>query len=135
MVRVIVLVTVAMGSIQVSGEFVRKGPAGIPRSAWGCPGAELNQCGTLRANLNRELGSLPGQQLVVVRYGEGHNPMNEWVYNDPDIDHSKIVWAHEMEPASNRELLEYYKDRKAWLVQPDLHPISLAPYPCLSRLP
>ena len=85
--------------------------------------------------LNRELGSLPGQQLVVVRYGEGHNPMNEWVYNDPDIDHSKVVWAHEMKPSSNQELLEYYRDRKAWLVQPDGHPISIDPYPCLSRLP
>jgi hypothetical protein len=128
MVRAIVLVTVAMAVIQVSSELARKGP-GTPRSAWSCPAAELNQCGTLRANLNRELSSLRGQQLVLVRYGANHNPLNEWVYNDPDIDDSKVVWAHEMESASNQELLEYYKDRKAWLVQPDLRPIRVAPYP------
>jgi len=129
MARAIVLVTVAMAAIQVSAEFARSDPAGMPRSAWSCPAAALNQCGTLRANLNRELSSLRGQQLVLVRYGANHNPLNEWVYNDPDIDDSKVVWAHEMESASNQELLEYYKDRKAWLVQPDLRPIRVAPYP------
>jgi len=129
MVRNTVLVTVAMVVIQVSGELARNGPVGSSRSAWSCSVAALNQCGTLRANLNRELGGIPGQQLVLVRYGPHHNPLDEWVYNDPDIDHSKVAWAHEMEPACNRELLEYYKDRRPWLVQPDLRPITIAPYP------
>jgi hypothetical protein len=32
-----------------------------------------------------------------------------------------------MDPANNQNLINYYKDRKVWLVQPDLGP-SVAPY-------
>ena len=34
-----------------------------------------------------------------------------------------------MDPASNLELLNYYKDRKAWLVEPDRNPPRVVPYP------
>ncbi|HET9087187.1 MAG TPA: hypothetical protein VFN53_06680, partial [Acidobacteriaceae bacterium] len=49
--------------------------------------------------------------------------------NDPDIDRSKVIWAREMDATENCELINYYKDRKVWLVQPDLHPASVTPYP------
>ena len=71
---------------------------------------------------------MPGQQLVIVRYSPQHSPLDEWVYNVPDIDHSKIIWAREMDAASNKELLDYYKDRTVWLVQPDIDPVSLSAY-------
>ncbi len=65
-----------------------------------------------------ELENQPGPQLAIVRYLPDHL-YPEWVYNAADIDNSKLVWAREMDPASNRELLNYYQDRKAWLVEPD----------------
>jgi hypothetical protein len=34
-----------------------------------------------------------------------------------------------MDPASNLELIRYYKDRNVWLVQPDSQPISVFAYP------
>jgi hypothetical protein len=34
-----------------------------------------------------------------------------------------------MDAANNQELLHYYKDRTVWLVQPDINPVSLTPYP------
>jgi hypothetical protein len=55
--------------------------------------------------------------------------MDEWVYNAPDIDNSKIIWAREMDESKNLELIRYYKDRKVWLVQPDLQPAGLSQYP------
>jgi len=43
----------------------------------------------------------------------------EWVYNQADIDNAKIVWARDMGPTDNVELIRYFKDRSVWLLQPD----------------
>lgn len=74
------------------------------------------------------LNSEPGQQLVIVRYAPVHNTMDEWVYNDADIDNSKIVWAREMDPKNDAELLKYFNDRKAWLLEADDNPPKLLSY-------
>jgi hypothetical protein len=34
-----------------------------------------------------------------------------------------------MDPADNKELIDYYRDRKVWLVEPDAHPPTVSPYP------
>jgi len=68
------------------------------------------------------------RHLVVVRYWPGHDPDAEWVYNAADIDGAKVVWAREMDAARNRELLDYFKDRRAWLLEADAAPPSLTPY-------
>jgi hypothetical protein len=82
--------------------------------------------------LNR-LCSLPGNQLVFVRYSSTHDVLSEeWVYNKADIEHAKIIWARDMGTANNQELLNYYKDRQVWLVDPDAEPPQILPYP--SRL-
>ena len=70
-----------------------------------------------RAKLLERLHSYPGQHLVLVRYKPGHSVHNEWVYNEADIDRAKIIWAREMDPASNAALLRYFKDRKPWLLE------------------
>jgi hypothetical protein len=35
------------------------------------------------------------------------------------------VWAHDMGTDQNAELLDYFNDRKVWLVEPDLAPVRL----------
>ena len=72
---------------------------------------------------------MSGPQLVLVRYDSWHEILDEWVYNSANIDASKVVWAREMDPANNRELMRYYHDRKAWLVEPDRMPAQMLPYP------
>lgn len=84
--------------------------------------------GQERDKVESSLERLPGQQLVIVRYAKDHDPIKEWVYNLADIDHSKVVWAREMDTRNNENLLRYYKDRKAWLVQPDMQPAAITPY-------
>jgi hypothetical protein len=55
--------------------------------------------------------------------------MDEWVYNAPDIDHSKVIWARDMGVDENLRLIQYYEDRTVWLVEPDANPVRVAPYP------
>ena len=96
--------------------------------------------GLERAHLLARLERMPGQHLVIVRYGPAHDPGRqlEWVYNRADIDRAKVIWAREMGGAENASLLEYYRDRQVWLLEPDLPPVELKPYtapPPRDRLP
>jgi hypothetical protein len=78
--------------------------------------------GVERAQVLTTLERFPGPQLAIVRYAPGHSVFDEWVYNAADINSSKVVWARDMDPASNAELLHYFSDREAWLVEPDCSP-------------
>ncbi len=78
-----------------------------------------------RDRVVRQLQSMPGEHLVLVRYAAGHNPLWEWVYNAADIDAAKIVWAREMSPEQNRHLLKYFADRRVWLLEADEKPPRL----------
>ena len=85
-----------------------------------------------RARVLARLSAMEGKQLAIVRYGPDHNAvMNEWVYNRADIDGAKVVWAREMDAADNRELLQYFQDRHAWLVEADETPPKVSAYPAL----
>jgi hypothetical protein len=70
-----------------------------------------------------------GKQLVMVRYGKSHEVNQEWVYNAADIDGSKVVWAREVNPSSDAELLRYFHDREVWLLQADVYPQRVVRYP------
>lgn len=72
-----------------------------------------------RAQILRDLEASPGEHLVFVRYEPDHNTNQEWVYNRADIDGAKVVWAREMDPASDRQLMAYYPHRQVWLLEPD----------------
>lgn len=80
-----------------------------------------------RARITEELKQQGGKHLVVVHYRSDHDVQNEWVYNDADIDHSKVVWARDMD-AANAELLQYFGGRKIWLLEPDYNPPRLMPF-------
>jgi hypothetical protein len=80
-----------------------------------------------RAIIVNDLERLPGNHLVIVHYRSTHEPFAEWVYNEAEIDKAKIVWAREMEPTENRRLLDYFKDRQAWLLDADETPPKLSP--------
>jgi hypothetical protein len=69
-----------------------------------------------RARLTAQLERTPGQHLVIVHNHLSHSGADDWVYNLPDIDHAKVVWARDMGREDNEELLQYFKDRQVWLV-------------------
>jgi hypothetical protein len=85
-----------------------------------------------RAALLRQLQQLPGRQLVVIAYGSKHDVHREWVYDDGDIDEAKVVWARDMGKGGNEGLLQYFRDRTIWLLEPDNPSPQLLPYSSLS---
>jgi hypothetical protein len=90
------------------------------------PRPDLTRFGEERDSITRWLASQPGGHLVLVRYGPGHDPNAEWVYNAADIDRSRVVWAQEMGPRADAELLHYYSDRRVWLLDADAVPPKLS---------
>jgi hypothetical protein len=91
------------------------------------------ESGAARAKIEADLAQQPGRSLVIVRYSPGHQPLDEWVYNNADIDHSRIVWAREMDEVDNLDLTHYYKDRTVWLVEPDSNPAKVSLYLSLAQ--
>jgi len=85
-----------------------------------------------RAAIERELKQTGGSHLILVRYGENHNPGEEWVYNGANIDRQPVVWGREMDPDHNRTLIAYFHTRSVWLLEPDAPARKLVPYPSLS---
>jgi hypothetical protein len=117
LVRAMVLICVLMIPYEVG---ILSAP---PKSrSWAAMGSE-------RAAVSAQLNALPQRQLVLVRYQSDHDTLIEWTYNSADIDNSKVVWARDMGVAKNQELIQYYKGRRVWLLEPDETP------PRLSRLP
>jgi len=100
-----------------------------PASHWTDRWYGPDHFGTERARVQAAFQSMSGRQLVLVRYSDKHNPLDEWVYNPADIDDAKVVWAREMDNTDNRELTRYFRDRTVWLVQPDSLPAIVSPWP------
>jgi hypothetical protein len=82
-----------------------------------------------RAHLQERLEGLPGRQLVIVQYGAEQPKFKEYVYNLADIDSQRVVWARSMGARENAELLNYYRDRYAWLLTINSDRGDLRPYP------
>ena len=85
-----------------------------------------------RARVLAQLREEPGRHLVIVRYKPDHEILEEWVYNEADIDGSQVVWARDMGASKNQELIDYYKKRRVWLVEPDEKPVRVTTYSCTS---
>jgi hypothetical protein len=118
-----------------SGRFLARAAIGLcvlavaPTSILLSGRVDQNDWSRQRASLLADLQRQGGRHLVIVRYGAQHQCVDEWVYNEADIDRSAVVWAREMDAAQNSKLLSYFRDRTVWLLQPDFSPIQIQPYP------
>ena len=65
--------------------------------------------------------------FVVARKGIDQNTF-DWVYNAADIDASKIVWVRDLGPTKNQELINYFSNRRFWILDPNGTPPTLMPY-------
>jgi hypothetical protein len=133
MQRCTVLLCVLLASLRLFAEPLHLQLARWPSGSWAANWHGPQRMGVERKEIEDKLDALPGGQLILVHYSAGHSSLNEWVYNAPDIDHAKIIWAREMDPVNDKALLDYYKDRTVWVVEPDATPVSLTPYAAVAR--
>jgi hypothetical protein len=89
---------------------------------------------TERSRLIDRLESAGGRHLVFVDYSDqwpAWEPNTEWVYNGADLNSAPVLFAHLRSDRENRELLDRYRDRSAWLVRlgPKLSDVRVERYP------
>ena len=84
-----------------------------------------------RAQLLDRIKRENGKHLMVVNYGLGHSVHNEWVYNEPDIDSAKVIFARAINRTQDCQLVEYFKERRIWSldIDEDESRPKLKPYP------
>ena len=109
-----------MGSLKQQADQI-----GLPVTYWE---RSIELHGLPRAAIQHWLSNRAPKQLVIVRYRLSHSPNQEWVYNQADIDSSKVVWAREMDSTSNTRLLGYFRDREVWLLRADKWPQHVVHY-------
>jgi len=88
-----------------------------------------------RLQVNEQLAAIPGKLIVFVRYWPQHIFQEEWVYNEADIDHARVIWARDLGEPENKKLRDYYPDRAVWLLEPDARPPKLEPYQAVEPAP
>ncbi len=86
------------------------------------------ELGDNRAKIAAEVTRFSGEHVILVRYDRDIDNSFDWVYNEPDIDSAKLIWARDM-GGQNQELRDYYPRRNFWLVEPDADPIRLRRWP------
>jgi hypothetical protein len=69
-----------------------------------------------------------GRHLVIVKPKDDPNNFLQWIYNGADIDGQPVVWARDLSADENRKLIEYFRGRKVWLVDPNMQPAGIRPY-------
>ena len=118
--------TVGIGLVRVMVLFALLGILVQPQGA--VVGPEPPAGLEYRAKFEAQLNSLPGTHLAIVRYGANHNVHSEWVYNRADIDGAKTVWARDIPGRDLKALLDYFRGRQVWLVEPDTTPPRMTQY-------
>jgi len=72
-----------------------------------------------RAAMLEQLRQQRDPALVFVRYHPQHWDADEWVYNEPVIDEAHVIWARELSTQQDRELIDHFNDRTAYLLLAD----------------
>lgn len=103
------------------------GAAGLPYTqkvnyqSWCCKAS-----GRLdKARFTEQLRRTPGQHLVIVSAKTDPYNFFQWIYNEADIDRSRIVWARDLGRRRNGQLVEYFRGRRVWWVDPNSEPAVL----------
>jgi hypothetical protein len=81
-----------------------------------------------QARIAARLAQAPGDHLVFVRAKTDEDNLLQWIYNDADIDRSRIVWARDLGSERNAALMRYYAGRHVWMVDPNVEPAGFASY-------
>ncbi len=82
-----------------------------------------------KARIAAVLDTIPGNHLVFVKAKTDEYNLLQWIYNGADIDRSRIVWARDLGPEKDAELVRYYAERQVWMVDPNVEPATCVRFP------
>lgn len=123
MVRLIPLLCVVLAVFRLD-----VGPLNLAIPRWPSMWYGTEALGLARAQIAAQLAKYPGKQLAIVRNSPSHAPFDDWVYNAADIDRAQVVWAREMDPVDDAQLVAWFRGRRVWLVEPDAVPPRITPW-------
>jgi hypothetical protein len=81
-----------------------------------------------KARILELLQKTGGKHLVLVKPKNNPNDFLQWIYNAADIDASPVVWARDMGAREDQALVDYFRGRDVWLVDPNVEPARITPY-------
>jgi hypothetical protein len=90
------------------------------------PAVDRSGWNSERARMIEEMKRGGERHLIMVRYGPRHLLHQEWVHNEADIDRATVIWARGTK--DDGPLMEYFKDRRVWLLSVDDGRAVLSPY-------
>ena len=99
-----------------------------PRVAQGRTPDRFRSANAYRAQREAGLPDNPGGHVFFVHYTVAKVPHAEWIFNTAEIDKQKVIWAQDMGPAKNRELLACDPNRSFWYFEPDEPGASIIDY-------
>lgn len=71
-----------------------------------------------RVQILDQLSSSPGPDLVLVRYPKEHDIVNqEWVFNEANVEATKVLWARSDRGPLDQKVRAAYPDRKVWSLE------------------
>jgi len=81
-----------------------------------------------KARILAMLEKAGGRHLVIVKPKDNKDDFFQWIYNGADIDQAPVVWARDIGLTQDRALLEHFRDRKVWQLDPNAQPPRLTPF-------
>ena len=78
-----------------------------------------------KARILAMLQKTGGKHLVLVKPKNNPNDFLQWIYNAADIDASPVVWARDMGAREDQALVNYFRGRDVWLVDPNVEPARM----------
>ena len=81
-----------------------------------------------KARILAMLQKTGSKHLVLVKPKNNPNDFLQWIYNAADIDASPVVWARDMGAREDQSLVDYFRGRDVWLVDPNVEPARIMRY-------
>jgi hypothetical protein len=82
-----------------------------------------------RAKITTLLERRADQSLVLVGYGRGQSASTEWVYNEADLDATRVLFARSISPEADQALVLAYPERVVWQLSSNGRRLGVAGHP------
>jgi hypothetical protein len=82
-----------------------------------------------RARIQARMEQTSGRHIIFMHFHYRENGSPFWIYNDPDPQNSKVIWAYDMGDTANQQFMKMYPGRQAWFLDKtnlDMTPIPYA---------